>query len=330
VLPLAIFMLIAGAIFYYAASMLLTKSLRVFRGSWKGLGLVTLSVAVICGVMHFDVFGVENRVPEIADVERVELYTANNSYEFRPGADDSLIEEVRAVHAAIAADEDYVRHINVLVYTDDEPWDRYVSQWNQFRVTYYLKNGLEVNRNYHVPITRERLAQPGTYDSLMDLLVNSKEMMARRLRLHDDRLEPVDGHIYVEGRNGYGDSVSLSSREAAAVLEAVSRDMMNGNWGVYQWFDRDRGSDYAMDLNLYFEGEDEAGNNLWEHINIIVTPAMTETVETLLALDLVEESELKTRRELYPQDYEDVVIYDEYGAKFNMNPNSSAIAITSY
>ena len=39
-LPMVVCMLVAGTIGYYAASMLLAKSLRVFRGSWKGLVLV--------------------------------------------------------------------------------------------------------------------------------------------------------------------------------------------------------------------------------------------------------------------------------------------------
>ena len=48
VVPLLIAMLIAGAIGYYTASMLLAKSLRVFRGSWKGLGVTALCAAAIC------------------------------------------------------------------------------------------------------------------------------------------------------------------------------------------------------------------------------------------------------------------------------------------
>ena len=327
VLPLAVCMAVAGTICYYVASMLLTKSLRVFRGSWKGLGLVAVSVALICGVMHFDVLGVEKRVPEVADVERVNLYTCSNNYDFYPGEDDALIEQVRAIHSRIVADEAYVRSMDELQYIAYEE-DENISRMNTYRVTYYLKNGLEVERSYYVPVTRERLADSGTYDYAWNALVNSKTMKARRLYLHDSRLTPTDGHIYVEARSDYGKSNSLSSREAQAVLEAVGRDMMAGNWGDYHWFDRDLGNDYAMDLSIYFEGEDEKGNHLWEHVGIVMTPEMTETVETLVSLDLVERSELKTRRELYPEDYEDnVVYYDEYGAKFNYSGESTIAVI---
>lgn len=57
-LPMLVCMIVAGVIGYYIASMLLAKALRVFRGSWKGVALVAVGCAVLCGVLHFDVLGV--------------------------------------------------------------------------------------------------------------------------------------------------------------------------------------------------------------------------------------------------------------------------------
>ena len=42
-LPMVVCLLAAGAIGYYGASMLLAKAFKVFRGSWKGLGIVPVS-----------------------------------------------------------------------------------------------------------------------------------------------------------------------------------------------------------------------------------------------------------------------------------------------
>ena len=64
VIPMLVCMLVAGAIGYYAASMLLAKSLKVFRGSWKGMALVAAGCVALCCVLHFDLLGVEDRVPE--------------------------------------------------------------------------------------------------------------------------------------------------------------------------------------------------------------------------------------------------------------------------
>ena len=78
-LPMAVCMLVAGAIGYYAASMLLAKSLRVFRGSWKGLVLVAAGCVALCCVLRFDLLGISRRVPEAGQVENVEFYAAENT-----------------------------------------------------------------------------------------------------------------------------------------------------------------------------------------------------------------------------------------------------------
>ena len=46
-LPMVVCLLAAGAIGYYGASMLLAKAFKVFRGSWKGLGIVLAGCALV-------------------------------------------------------------------------------------------------------------------------------------------------------------------------------------------------------------------------------------------------------------------------------------------
>ena len=86
-LAMLIAMIVSGAIGSYAASMLLAKSLRVFRGSWKGLAVTALCAAVICGVMKFDVFGIETWIPEAEEVVSV---TMNVSGEIELAGYDTL------------------------------------------------------------------------------------------------------------------------------------------------------------------------------------------------------------------------------------------------
>lgn len=295
VLPLLVCMLVAGAIGYYGASMLLAKSLRVFRGSWRGLLLTAAGCALVCAVLHFDVLGVADRVPEVSRVEKMTLYTADNNYTFYPDEDEALMERVRAVHQAIAADRNYIMGI-----TGQEDW------WSQpvigdasFHVTYYLSSGLKVERNYYVPISRQRLAQEGTYDNLLDSLVNSEEMKARRIHLNDARFAPTGGSVYVERRNeGY----DLSSRECAALQEAVARDAAAGAWGQYAWLESDWGGEYALSLELSFTYTGEDGNPRRDWISITLRPGMDNTISCLKELGFITEADLVTNRELYPED----------------------------
>ena len=107
VLPMILCMIVGGAVGYYAASMLLAKTLRVFRSTWKGMLAVALGCIALCAAMKFDVFGVVRRVPAADSVKQVNLYAADSNYYLTPGQDDALIEEVRALHQAIINDKDH-------------------------------------------------------------------------------------------------------------------------------------------------------------------------------------------------------------------------------
>ncbi|MCI6320618.1 MAG: hypothetical protein MR803_04555 [Clostridiales bacterium] len=295
VLPLLVCMLVAGAIGYYGASMLLAKSLRVFRGSWRGLLLTAAGCAVVCAVLHFDVLGVADRVPEVSRVEKMTLYTADNNYTFYPDEDEALMERVRAVHQAITADRDYI----VGVTGQEDWWSQPVIGDASFHVTYYLSSGLKVDRTYYLPISRQRLTQAGTYDNLLDSLVNSEEMKARRIHLNDARFAPTGGSVYVERRNeGY----DLSSRECAALQEAVARDAAAGAWGDYQWFNAGVGGEYALSLELSFTYTGEDGDPRRDWISITLRPGMDNTISCLKELGFITEADLVTNRELYPED----------------------------
>ena len=307
VLPMVVCMLVAGAIGYYAASMLLAKSLKVFRGSWKGMALVAAGCVALCCVLHFDLLGVEDRVPEVSQVKKVHLYTADNNYTFYPEEDAELLEQVRTVHQAIVADKDFILNGNERrLWALDTGDIEYVS----FDVTYELTNGLEVERNYGLTVTRDRMAQAGTYDSLLDSLVNSEAMKAKRLHVGDSRYEVSSGYLYLED---VGEHYDLNSREAAAILEAVGKDARTGAWGTYNWFENDRRDCYAMSLELSFTytGEEEDLRRDW--IEIYVRPGMDHTIACLKDLGLVTDEALRTYGELYPEDYMDYVDDIDYG-----------------
>lgn len=301
VVPLALCMLVCGVIGYYAASMLLQKTLRVFRrDNWKGLVLVAAGIAVVCGALELDVFGAERRVPGIDQVREMEFYTVNNTYTFYPEEEDSLLEQVRDLHAAIIADRDYIQSFDRRTFTtlaEDANWD-----WVYTTFTYTTRSGQTVRRTYHLPLTRDRLGQSGTYDNLLDALVNSQEMRLKRLHASGDGYEPTGGSIYLNARSeGY----DLSDREAAAILEAVTRDALAGRWGQVDWLDngsRDGGV-YAMSLSLEFSKEGDEG---WDWIEINIRPEMTATVSCLLELGLATGPDLVTQAELYPEAYETV------------------------
>lgn len=324
-LPMVVCLLVAGIIGYYGASMLLAKSLKVFRGSWKGLAVVLAGCALVCCVLHFDLLGVTSRVPETNQIQTLEVRTADNSYTLTPSENSDLIEQVRAIHQAIIADEDYVRSMEgpYTTVSEDEVSN---TAYDVVTLHYTLTSGAQVDRWYYLPITRDRLTQTGTYDNLLDQFVNSDAVKARRLHLNDSRWAADGGSLFVEAR---GEGYDLGSREASAILEAVGRDLAAGHWGNYDWFDSDRSGDYALSLDLSFAELDDSGRD-W--ISIRISPEMTETVDCLRALGLVTDGDLVTYRELYPEDYaqngyEDAV-YDSGGETVTVYGTAGSAAVS--
>ena len=321
VIPLVIAMMIAGAIGYYAASMLLAKSLRVFRGSWKGLGFTAICSVAICCVLFFDLFGVETRVPTANQIDYMTFHAADNSYDLYPEEDAELLEEVRKVHLAIAQDADYIRATEENWRYDAAVNQNEISLYNYVRLNYYLKDGTSVSRSYHVPMVRSRMEDPSTYDYQLSQLVNGQLAKSKRFHL-DDGFIPYNGNLYLEVNNY--DSVSFGNREAQKIMDAVALDIANGTCGVYTWFENSNyefshALDYAMDLSVEFRKPVtvDSGETRYNYdgISIRVRPEMTNTVNALLNLGLVDKGSLKTRLELYPNDYsaEAQEWFDKYG-----------------
>ena len=296
-LPMVVCLLLAGAIGYYGASMLLAKSLKVFRGSWKGLAMVLAGCALVGCVLHFDLLGVAARVPEADQIRTLEVRTADNTYTLTPAEDGDLIERFLQIHRAIIGDEAYVRDMDIQRYATLSEDEMLNTAYDVVTFSYSLTSGAEVERWYYLPITRERLTQPETYDHLLDQFVNSETLRARRLHLNDNFWTVEEGDLSLYARDEY---YNLNSREAAAILEAVGRDLKAGTWGKYDWFNVDDGNDYALDIGLRFIGPDGEGR---DYITIFVSPDMTETVACLRQLGLVTDADLVTRRNLYPEDY---------------------------
>ena len=325
--PLVLCMMVAGAVGYYIASMLLAKSPRVLRKSWKGLAVVALGCVLLCAALKGDLFQVERRVPALDEVTRISLYAADSNYYFTAGQDDALMEQVRALHQSILADKAYIveKEEHGWNYTYDAgststaAGEQILERSTRVTFTYTLKNGLAVERSYFVPLTSARMAQEGTYDALLDQLINSPEMRAKRIRWQEPGFEIADSWISTRT-----DGQGLGTRDVNAILNAVMQDAQEGNWGVYDWFrDQDGADDYEISISVgYRVGNDVRNAGSRDYIDIQVRQGMTHTVETLQELGLVTDRDLITDREIYPWQY---IVggweeYDRFTEQFHMSP----------
>ena len=319
-------MIAGGAVGYYAASMLLAKTPRVFKTTWKGMLAVALGCAALCGVMKFDLFGVTRRIPAPDSVKLVNVYAVGNYY-LTPGKDDALIEKVRTLHQTIIDDKDYI-----LGYSprNDYGFDAdsasmemaadsgAQSTITHVRIIYILNSGLKVERWYSLHLTPDRMAQEGTYDYLLDQLINSPEMRQKRIRWRDEGFQLDEAWL-----DTWRDYSDLSSREAGLLLDAVAKDAENGNWGVYNWFQADNDADnYEIHIQFQYKLPESQFDRTYDTIRINVKEGMTETIQTLKELKLITDADLVTNRERYPWQYAEGGWdqYDQFYKQFNMSP----------
>ena len=301
VAPMVICMLVSGTIGYYAARMLLAKSLRVFKGSWKGIATLAVLSAALCLSLEADLLNIEKRIPAVSSISQVRLYVGNNTYYFYEDEEAELLEGVRAVHAAIAADADYIQDFEY-AHNFDQPYDEdyYVSRYNTFEITYTLKSGVEISRRYRLPLTRQRVAMEGTYDRMVVDLVNGEEMKAKRLHFGDPNFGLESGWLWTNSNGGY----DFSTREAQQIHEAVYADLLAGSWGDYDFFENSDGGYYDMNLEFNFRRtEPTNGYSRYDYISVRVHPGMVNTVKCLLEMGVVTAAALKTNAELYPDRY---------------------------
>ena len=334
VLPMILCMIAGGAIGYYAASMLLAKTPRVFKTTWKGMLAVALGCAALCGAMKCDLFGVVRRVPAPDSVKLVNVYAAGSNYYLTPGKDDALIEKVRTLHQTIIDDKNYImstaegRSVYMETeegsYTIGAPASEIVSTSvssfanTSVRFTYTLNSGLKVERRYNLYLTQNRMDQEDTYDHLLDQLINSQEMRQKRIRWRDEGFQ-LDG-AWIDTWRDYSD---LSSREVGLILDAVAKDAENGDWGVYNWFQADNDADsYEIQIHFQYKLSESQFNRTYDAIQVNVREGMTETIRALKDLKLITDADLVTNRERYPWQYGKGGWdqYDQFYKQFNMSP----------
>lgn len=334
VLPMILCMIAGGAIGYYAASMLLAKTPRVFKTTWKGMLAVALGCAALCGAMKCDLFGVVRRVPAPDSVKLVNVYAAGSNYYLTPGKDDALIEKVRTLHQTIIDDKDYIMSTaegrSVYMETEEDSYtigapaseivSTSVSSFanTSVRFTYTLNSGLKVERRYNLYLTQNRMDQEDTYDHLLDQLINSQEMRQKRIRWRDEGFQ-LDG-AWIDTWRDYSD---LSSREVGLILDAVAKDAENGDWGVYNWFQADNDADsYEIQIHFQYKLPESQFDRTYDAIQVNVKEGMTETIQTLKELKLITDADLVTNRERHPWQYGKGGWdqYDQFYKQFNMSP----------
>ena len=224
---IALILLLAGAfIGYFAAEMLIQKTMRVFGSKWKGLLAVWAVLLVFFAVSEGNLSGYETRLPEESQIEKAELIVYQNS----------ALEEKENIAQLLDIHKSIIEQKKAIENTDG---------FNKIGVTirYSLSNGKTMARHYSFYSFSQDGLEKGEDDSVisrLQTLYNSPEAILSR---HEPKIEIIPEHIDYcevstirkdEERNLImsGETVRLSWDDAYDLYQnALLPDMQSGNLG---------------------------------------------------------------------------------------------------
>ena len=296
-------MIFAGLIGYYAAEMLLKKSFRVFKTSWKG-ALATSAVLILIGLSFpLDLTGYQSRVPEQSDIvsATVNLYSGNVSGSFNLSGQESIA-LLRDAHCAIITDKARQTEYN----------RRYVpfdGDTCMLRITYELADGTELFRSYDLSIDEALLSDPSSPESALTKLANCTEITRARVLGgwvpdHLEELRITGGYLncsyYSDGEYRHNQEAELNAAQANSAFTALMQDCDAGSIESADLFAAEEDDcEYYLSLELwYFDPSDsEARASATKHTGeelyngsfyLRVTPDMVSTLRALRGLNLIE------------------------------------------
>lgn len=296
-------MIFAGLIGYYAAEMLLKKSFRVFKTSWKG-ALATSAVLILIGLSFpLDLTGYQTRVPEQSDIvsATVDLYGGNVSGSFNLSGQESIA-LLRDAHCAVITDKARQTEYN----------RRYVpfdGDTCMLRITYELADGTELFRSYDLSTDEALLSDPSSPESALTKLANCTEITRARVLGgwvpdHLEELRITGGYLncsyYSDGKYSHSQEAELNAAQANSAFTALMQDCDAGSIESADLFAAEEDDcEYYLSLELwYFDPSDsEARASATKHTGeelyngsfyLRVKPDMVSTLRALRGLNLIE------------------------------------------
>ena len=195
-----------GLLCFVAAQMLLQKTFRVFRRSWKELAALAAAMVALTLAIRADVLGVQYRVPDVPQVDNVRVTVSRCDGGNFLASDSTAIETVTSLHRAIleqgSENTDGSRVLYVSFY-------------------YTMKNGQEIRRNYGIA-EREGAETYRKINQLLNL-PQARSYAVGITDLTDEELDTVRGGFVEDSDTGF--SVDLTREQALALCRAAQQDV---------------------------------------------------------------------------------------------------------
>lgn len=243
---LALLLVLGAALGYYAAEMLLEKSLRVFRSRMRGLLIVWAVLLLGVAAAVFDLTGYEKRVPETDDIESVVIINDG-----RVTGDGESIELVRKIHRTAIANQERNRQAN-----------------NQgvIYIGYNLKDGSSINRTYYVDRSREWIESGNSEYALcreLYMLPQNKELMMKTGEIKAENIVFCEIQQLLDMSDEFAlnyEQLRLSPQQAEELYtQCILPDTQDSMLGTRWFYMDEKAYETRSDTSLYIHVESGEG-----------------------------------------------------------------------
>ena len=242
-----LFMLFGAFVGYFAAEMLMQKTLHVFKGGkWLGFGVTAILIATLMFCGEFDVFGIENKLPDTSEVKGVSINSVGEAV---------LFEQPENIEAAIKLHGDIISHKDLN--------EQYTGNYNVN--SYYVS--LVYTYNNGKTLTREYQIYSDASDDIYTLndLMNVKEAIDYRKELSVpvsiDTIADAYINYFDKASNTYM-NIELSPEKAYQLYsECIVPDMDDGLLGKIWIVTDDNYQNTVYDCTVNFSVEQRIKDN---------------------------------------------------------------------
>ena len=234
-------LMFAGAfIGYFAAEMLMQKTVKVFTGKWRGYVIVCCLLTVLTMCFELDVFGYERKVPELEQVEQVYL---DDRSQYCTNTEN--IQQIMDMHRQIIA------HKTQNDYAEDS---------QRVSIVYVLKNGRSETRVYSVDFGAQAQQNPDSDILYYQRMINLQELIDQRaetsIPVKSENISRFSVDCYnVDEYGAYqSDYITLDTRQAMEFYEqCLLPDLHEGKIGRRWLVENDDYYDTVTNVSIYIE-----------------------------------------------------------------------------
>ena len=255
-LVLLALLLLGAGLGWYAAEMLIRRTVRVFPGKWKGLVLVCAVLCVLTLGAEFDLTGFERRVPEPEQVESLQI----------PHGKGITLRQPENIREATELHRRLIEHKSL-----HEGEIHSVGTW--INLTYILNNGRQLERSYYLcSFEPEEADDIDAWEALLNCPEAQEQRRSQKLPVTEETFYAATLHCIrydEEGQNQYAD-VRLSAEQALdfyenAVLPDRAAHTLDRIWLRWDGTALDLESNVAFYLETHRKTED---GEVWDTLNL--------------------------------------------------------------